>query len=256
MNVLRRFAIIASVLVLPAALAQNPTSDTDAGMTAYPSIWTYVPGVFVPAVPNAPFTATTEVVTHMRMPDGTDHIRTTFSRIARTSSGRIYNERRLLVPSTYAGTPPLLSAYIYDPNSRLGISLTPHLHLAREYIVQHPPVNNSGHNGAKINPNPGPGKTEETIGTQNFQGMNLQGIRKTEVVPANVSGTGQPITVTDEFWFSAELDLDFIIKHNDPRTGEQLITVTHLVRTEPDPILMAVPSDYKVVDETFTYPAH
>jgi vacuolar-type H+-ATPase subunit F/Vma7 len=100
------------------------------------------------------------------------------------------------------------------------------------------------------NPNPGPGRTEESLGTQTAQGFTLQGIRKTRTVSANLSGTGQPITISDEYWYSADLDLVLVTKHNDPRTGEQIVTVKNITRAEPDATLLSIPADYKVVDET------
>jgi hypothetical protein len=40
-----------------------------------------------------------------------------------------------------------------------------------------------------------------------------------------------------------------IIKHNDPRTGEQIVAVSEVDRHEPPVTLMSVPPGYKVVDE-------
>jgi hypothetical protein len=56
--------------------------------------------------------------------------------------------------------------------------------------------------------------------------------------------------VTDEYWYSDDVHLNMLVKHTDPRSGEQTMTVTQLKRGEPDPQLFVVPSDYKVVDET------
>ena len=41
-----------------------------------------------------------------------------------------------------------------------------------------------------------------------------------------------------------------IVKHNDPRTGEQIVAVTHIDRHEPQAVQFVVPAIYKVVDET------
>jgi hypothetical protein len=184
------------------------------------------------------------------LPDGTERIRTTTSHIARASSGRIYNERRQLVAAVSQTDPPLLSALTYDPSSRLSVSLDPRTHLARETILSQPARVIAGQSPLHIDPNPGPGRTETDLGTQNFQGFTLQGIRKTRVVPAAASGTGQPITISDEYWFSPDLTVYFITRHNDPRTGEQLVTISHVERAEPDATVFAIPSDYKIVDET------
>jgi hypothetical protein len=41
-----------------------------------------------------------------------------------------------------------------------------------------------------------------------------------------------------------------IVKHDDPRTGEQIVAVTHIDRHEPPRERFEVPAGYKIVDET------
>lgn len=65
-----------------------------------------------------------------------------------------------------------------------------------------------------------------------------------------MSGTGHDIVIVDEYWYSPDLSIYMIIKHNDPRTGEQLVAVSSVDRHEPDASVFAVPSNYKIVDET------
>ena len=60
---------------------------------SYPGVQTRVPGIFVTPVPNAPFTAKVDIISHEILPDGTVNIRTTVNQVARSSSGRIYNEQ-------------------------------------------------------------------------------------------------------------------------------------------------------------------
>jgi len=92
--------------------------------------------------------------------------------------------------------------------------------------------------------------TETPLGEQTLDGVQLTGKRKTRIIPAGRSGTGQPVTITDDYWYSPDLSIYLIIRHDDPRTGEQLVAVTHIERGEPAAELLAVPDDYKVVDET------
>jgi hypothetical protein len=40
-----------------------------------------------------------------------------------------------------------------------------------------------------------------------------------------------------------------LTRHNDPRTGVQIVTITQVNRSEPDPALFQVPAGYKIVDE-------
>jgi hypothetical protein len=91
---------------------------------------------------------------------------------------------------------------------------------------------------------------QEDIGTQPLGGLTLTGIRKTRTIPAAASTTGKDIAIVDEYWYSPELSVYLIIKHNDPRTGEQIVAVTEVDRHEPEAAVFGVPPTYKVVDET------
>jgi hypothetical protein len=214
----------------------------------YRGVQTYIPGIYVTPVANAPFTATVDIISQEKLPDGSTHIRTTLNHIARSSSGRIHNERRRLVPTSFQGEPFLLSTHIYDPSSRLNIFLDPVTHLARESILARPPA-------APVNSVPARGPVnnplfkQEEIGTQPLGTLTLTGIRKSRTIPADQSGTGQVVVVVDEYWYSPDLSIYMIIKHNDPRTGEQIVAVSSVDRHEPDASLFAVPANFKVVDE-------
>jgi hypothetical protein len=249
---------IVATFALSTALAHGQTASPGANnpnaprttIPDYPGVRTEVPGIWLPPVANAPFTATVDILTHEKLPDGTERIRTTTNHIARSSSGRIYNERRMLMTTQFKGQPPLLSAHTYDPGTRLSVMMEPRTHLAKETTLSRPAPAIAGQSPIHINPNPGPGQTEEDLGTQNYQGYTLQGIRKTRSIAATASGTGQPLVVSDEYWFSPELTVYLVIKHNDPRTGEQLITLSHIERAEPEASIFAIPADFKIVDET------
>jgi hypothetical protein len=235
--------ILFSALITPVSFAQGNPMPRD-----YRGVQVIVPGVFVTPVPNAPFTATVEILSHELLPNGSTNTRTTTAHIARSSSGRIYNERRQLVTTNFRGEPALLSAHIYDPNSRLNIFYNPFQRIARETILPRPPV-------APLysTPSPTPANNpyfkQEEIGTQPLGGLTLTGIRKSHTIPAAMSGTGKDIVIVDEYWYSPDLSIYMIIKHNDPRTGEQIVAVSEVDRHEPNASVFAVPATYKVVDE-------
>jgi hypothetical protein len=208
-----------------------------------------IDGIWITPVPNAPFSATVQIVSHNKLPDGTEHVVKTENHIARSSSGRIRNERRLLVPQSYTGIPRLLSAHIFDPNTRIDMYTDPITRIARQTILPQPPSIPSG----QLPPGQqykAPGVTETPLGEQTFDNVQLVGTRKTRVISAQASGTNEPVTITDDYWYSPDLSIYLIIRHDDPRTGEQLVAVTHIERTEPPAELLAVPEDYKIVDET------
>jgi hypothetical protein len=96
----------------------------------------------------------------------------------------------------------------------------------------------------------GPAITQTSLGEQIVDTTTLTGTLKQRTVPAPASSTGQPIIITDEYWYSPDLFVYLIIKHNDPRTGEQIVAVTHIDRAEPPAARFLVPDGYKIVDET------
>lgn len=215
----------------------------------YRGVQTRVPGIFVTPVANAPFSATVQIISHTHMPDGSEHVVTTMNHIARASSGIIYNERRSLVPAGFQGTPRLLSAHVYDPSSRQSLFIDPALHLARAMTLRAPESTPADSLPPQQQPKL-PGVTETELGTQALNGLELQGIRKQRTVAAEMSGTGKPVVITDDYWYSPELSIYMTIRHDDPRTGEQLIVVADVDRHEPPSETFVVPPEYKVVDET------
>ena len=215
----------------------------------YRGVSVRVGGVFVTPVANAPFSATVDIVSKQKLPDGSFDIRTTVAHIARDSSGRIYNERRALVPSVFKGEPSLLSAHIYDPATRMSTFLDPFSHLARQSILPQPPPTTAGI--PLLGPHTGGALTSQSdLGEQTVGKTVLRGTKKVWSVPAAMSGTGQAIDIVDQYWYSPDLSIYLIIQHDDPRTGEQIVAVKDVNRTPPDESLFTVPAHYRVVDET------
>jgi hypothetical protein len=50
--------------------------------------------------------------------------------------------------------------------------------------------------------------------------------------------------VTDEYWYSEDLRINLVLKHNDPRTGSVVLTVTQISRADPDSSLFQIPDGY------------
>lgn len=208
-----------------------------------------VGGIFVTPVPNAPFSATVDIVSKEKLPDGSFDVRTSVAHIARDARGRIYNERRALVPASYKGDPALLSALIYDPETRTSVFLNPFDHLARLRVLPQPRTTQPGvpllgpHVGATLT-------KQDDLGEQTIDTTVLRGTRKIWTVPAAISTTGKTVDIVDQYWYSPDLSIYLIIQHNDPRTGEQIVAVKNVKRGAPDESLFTVPTRYRTVDET------
>jgi hypothetical protein len=108
-------------------------------------------------------------------------------------------------------------------------------------------------------PNPGPmifktqiGPVEqgdiktEDLGVETMQGVSVHGVRTTRTIPAGQIGNDQPINIVTEVWTSPELQTIVYSKRSDPRMGEQVFQLTNIQRSEPDPSLFTIPSDFKL----------
>jgi hypothetical protein len=87
------------------------------------------------------------------------------------------------------------------------------------------------------------------VGTQLINGLQAEGHRTIETIPAEAEGNDRPITVVSETWFSPELKLTVLNKRSDPRSGDTTVQMLNLSRAEPDPSLFTVRPDYSIVDE-------
>ena len=90
---------------------------------------------------------------------------------------------------------------------------------------------------------------KDNLGTQEINGVSANGTRMTSTIPAGAIGNDNPIQVVSESWYSPELKMVVKSVQNDPRMGQTTVNLTNLNRTEPDPSLFQIPSDYAVSDE-------
>jgi hypothetical protein len=248
-------AFVAGTTCTPAqeaAATQNPPP--------YRGVNSRMEGVFVTPVPDAPLTAVAELQSTQLLADGSSETKKSVNHIARDSQGRIYNERREMVPESFAGTPPLVSFHIYDPTTKLNTFLDPYTHIAHQSvrmdvipvagIATNAPVGNAiAPVTTIVNPNR-LATQEQDLGTHSMENVVVRGARKSRTIAASASGTGKPVVVTDEYWYSEELRLNMLVKHDDPRTGQQMVTITQVNRSEPPAATFQIPADYKIVDET------
>jgi hypothetical protein len=94
-----------------------------------------------------------------------------------------------------------------------------------------------------------PAPTSENLGDQTIEGIHVTGTRMTTTIPAGKMGNEKPITVTSERWYSPELKVEVMTKHDDPWAGELKTEFKNVTPSEPDASLFAVPADYKVVED-------
>jgi len=93
---------------------------------------------------------------------------------------------------------------------------------------------------------PNPNEVKENLGKQMIEGVEAEGTRTTVTIPAGEIGNERPIEIVSERWYSPELQLVVMTRHNDPQTGEMTYKLTNINRVEPAKSLFEVPSDYTI----------
>jgi hypothetical protein len=90
--------------------------------------------------------------------------------------------------------------------------------------------------------------TAKDLGTRDVDGVKAQGKLVTYEIPAGAIGNRNPIVVSDEHWYSPDLQVTVYTKHSDPRSGEVVYRLEKIKRDEPQAALFTVPTDYTVKD--------
>jgi hypothetical protein len=207
-------------------------------------------GIFLTPVASAPFTGVIDVERTMIQPNGPVLNLKTIREVARDSQGRVYNVFREFVPISQGTAPPVIRIHFYDPQTRSYTYLYPRQRTYWTGTVNHPPATGPADLVASPAANSVPLNQfakDEDLGTHTVEGVAAHGIRETQTIPAATSSTGNDIVLTDEYWYSDELHMNVMVKHNDPRTGSLTMTLTQVTRTDPDPALFQVPEGYKPV---------
>jgi hypothetical protein len=204
-------------------------------------------GIFVTPIPNAPFSATVRVERTDVQPNGNTLQLWSEREIARDNEGRIYNEYRPFVPTTTKTAPDAIVIHLYDPQNRMTEYLYPEQKTYRMMILSRPPATDTPDDFASPTAAAAPASEfarREDLGYRTITGLQAHGVRVTQTVAAAVSGTGQEVTVTNEYWYSEALRLNLATKLNDPRSGSVTMTVTQIDRREPNATLFGVPAGY------------
>ena len=88
------------------------------------------------------------------------------------------------------------------------------------------------------------------LGVKTIDGVKAEGKLLSYEIPAGEVGNRKPIVVTNEAWYSPELQIALYSKHSDARSGDAIYRLANLKRGEPAAALFTVPSDYTVNDLT------
>jgi hypothetical protein len=206
-------------------------------------------GIYVTPIPGAQFSGIVRVDRVDVQPNGNTLSLWSERQIARDATGRIYNEYRPFAPATVNKVPPVVSIHLYDPQSRMSEYLYPQRKTYQMMILNRPPATDTLDDFASStagSAQPSEFTRQEDLGYRTIAGLQAHGVRITQSLPAEQSGTGQEVKLTNEYWYSEVLRLNLMTKHNDPRTGSVTMTVTQIDRAAPSAALFGVPADYQM----------
>jgi hypothetical protein len=88
----------------------------------------------------------------------------------------------------------------------------------------------------------------EPLGKQVIEGINAEGTRNVSTIEVGAIGNDRPIQVTNESWYSEELQMPVLTKHSDPRTGDETFRVTNIRKGEPGTYLFQPPAGYQITE--------
>jgi hypothetical protein len=206
-----------------------------------PSVWSQS------AVTGAPYSGEQVSERVQTLSDGT-HIKSVPQNTKRTwrdSQGRERVEQLLTWNSQPVKGGEYVLAMIIDPVAGFTYLLDDTNKIAHRYAITAPPV---ARQAATPSATPQPRWSTEDLGTQNMEGLTVEGTRQTRTTPIGEVGNDQPILSTSEIWYSKELRITVLRKDSDPRSGDNTTRFINVSRAEPQAGLLTVPEGYTAVD--------
>jgi len=207
---------------------------------------TIITSIFIPPLPNAPFTATVNTEWTRRLDDGTTIVLKNHRTVARDSAGRIFEERRALtadgdrhqtrITQLEFSDPSSHEKYVCNPAER--VCVLQNYFTPTSIVPAHAPAPGSQ----------GPAIRSEDLGHDYIGNLDTIGTRETTTFAPGAMGNDHPIALVKEFWFSPQLGVNLVVHRVDPRSGAEDFRVTNIGLGEPDPKMFDPPGDFRVVD--------
>lgn len=209
------------------------------------------PGFMHPqkVVTGAPYSATATDQFFQTLNGGNTIQHTTTAQVARDSQGRTYTQQSMTGGPWAAQGGSKIVVFIFDPVAGYSYALHPDKKLAIRRAIKTPPTGANAEGRPHHGPGTGRNVTETDLGSKDIPSAGTaQGKGITHTIPAGEIGNAQPIVSTSEIWYSPDLQIVVLSKHNDPRSGESIYSVSNIQRGEPNASLFQVPSDYTIQD--------
>ena len=252
---MQRFILFFSLATLVAALVPNISAQSpqDALHAADGNSFTRIVSIFIPPIPNAPFTATVSTEWTRQTSDGATIMVKNQRRVARDSQGHVFEERRRFVPADSNAQSLLFQMDYVDPVRHTRTLCLPASSTCGVHDFYEPVSTSTVPVGPLAD-----GKhylSREDLGKSETEGLETIGTRETITTNPGTLGNDREVTLTKEFWYSPKLGVNLLVKRMDPLQGTQVFTVSNVGLAEPDARLFVIPAKYKVTDDRASAPA-
>lgn len=261
--------------------------DVMFGMPAAPAMGARLFGFSPGAVKGAPYAAEAVTERVQVLPDGNRITEKSSSKQYRDSEGRTRMENTLGPTMTFVPASGRMSlVFIDDPVAGVHYTLHPEAKTAEKFQIPSMPRIEAGtqaktevrtetrsetitatitagepamvggpavmvYSNASVVGGPNAPRTsinKTPLGKRIIEGVEADGAKTVQTIPAGAVGNDRPIEIISEVWYSNELKTDVLRKHNDPRYGETSFKLTSIIRGEQPRTLFEPPSDYKITD--------
>ena len=207
------------------------------------TVRTQIEGIEIPPIPNAPFTAKVAVTWDEPLTGGGTVSKKYYTMVARDSQGRVHRETRGFIPADSNDEPPLRSVTILDPiSSTRTVCTEASLSCAAGAFHSRIPLGDE----TKGLPVSSGNVSRQNLGQHTIYGLPVTGTREVATGVAGSHGSSRVALSNTEVWYSADLHMALSVIRNNPQLGQVTLTVTDLVRAEPDSSLFAPPSGYEL----------
>ena len=231
-----------SVQALIAQSSDEPLHAPSGGVQ-----WSFASIAVLP-LPGAPFTATVTTEWKRTLDDGSTVTIGNRRTIARDDAGRVFQERRKVLPAGDPHENEINRLEFVDPRAHTITTCQPAARACQvqDYfgrVVALPPTSPGALEGGKGS------LTRLDLGSDLVSGVETIGTRETTTLDAGSIGNDRAISVVKEFWYSPQLRINVIEKRQDPRYGTQTFTVNPITLGEPDAALFDIPADFRIDDK-------
>jgi len=198
--------------------------------------------------PNAPFTATAVTLWVRTLPDGSTVSTQNERQVARDADGRIYQQRATFVPvpRTTERQSRVYATEYDDPIEHKWYRCLPEAkvcNLFGYYVPAEMAIVPAG-----LQPDRTSFISREDLGIEMLSGLEVQHSRDTTTLNSGTVGNTRTILRTCEYWYSPALGINVMVKRHDPRDGDQTLWLKNVSLSAPEPRLIKLPADYRIVD--------